>query len=245
MEIIKCKYCNSEFEKKGKNTMIGHFRGCVEYKKWKDEKFSYKFLYDEYITKGKSALQIANENGYPSSSAINKQIIKLNIPIRSVKQSHLMNGYKNRIEATNLEKYGAVNPLSKGTSSFKKRNKTVKDRYGVDNVWQAKCVKEKIKKSGAYKNIVPNYNINSISIIEQYGKENGYNFQHAENGGEFFVNGLGYYLDGYDVNKKVAIEIDESHHFDKNGKLGKKDIERQTKIEEFLGCKFIRIRYEN
>lgn len=87
--------------------------------------------------------------------------------------------------------------------------------------------------------IQPRYNIKSIPLIEEYGKENGYNFQHAENGGEYYIKELGYFLDAYDVYKNTVLEIDEPHHF-KNGKLRKKDIDRQLEIEKFLGCKFIR-----
>jgi hypothetical protein len=197
------------------------------------------------VLNGKSALQIANESGWSSSTIINKQLKRLNIPVRNVKQSHYMGGYKNRIEKTNLKKYGAINPLSKGTVSYEKRNKTVKEKYGVDNVFQHTDVKEKIRNSGAFKSLFPNYNVNAIPIIEEYGNLHGYNFQHAENGGEYYVEGLGYYLDGYDLEKNVAIEIDESHHFNKDGSLKKKDILRQSKIEELLNCKFIRIKYEN
>jgi len=33
----------------------------------------------------------------------------------------------------------------------------------------------------------PSYNKNACKIIEKYGKENGYNFQHVMNGGEFYI----------------------------------------------------------
>jgi very-short-patch-repair endonuclease len=69
--------------------------------------------------------------------------------------------------------------------------------------------------------------------------KHGYNFQHAENGGEYYIKELGYFLDAYDLEKNVVLEIDESHHF-RNGKLRKKDIIRQEEITNFLGCKFIR-----
>lgn len=92
--------------------------------------------------------------------------------------------------------------------------------------------------------LVPRYNVESISLIEQYGKENGYNFQHAENGGEYFIRELGYWVDGYDKEKNVVLEIDESHHFDKNGNYTLRDKIRQQEIENHLGCKFIRIPYE-
>ena len=41
-----------------------------------------------------------------------------NIQIRTIKETRHLSEYKNRIEKTNLERYGAVNPLSKGTCQF-------------------------------------------------------------------------------------------------------------------------------
>jgi hypothetical protein len=240
--VNKCKYCKKEINSNGRNSITGHITNCIKYKEWRDTTFNYQYLYEEYVINGKSALQIANENGWESSTIINKQLKRLNIPVRNVKQSHYMDGYKERIETTNLKKYGATNPLSKGTVSYNKKNKTVKQKYGVDNVFQHPTVKEKIRKSGAFKSLFPNYNKNAILIIEEYGKKYGYNFQHAENGGEYYVDGLGYYLDGYDKEKNVVIEIDEYHHFDINGNYKQKDVIRQQKIENLLNCKFIRIR---
>lgn len=88
--------------------------------------------------------------------------------------------------------------------------------------------------------IVPRYNKDSIIIIENYGKKYGYNFIHAENGGEFYIKELGYFLDAYDPIKNVVLEIDEKHH-NKPSKI-KKDIIRQKEIENHLKCKFIRIK---
>jgi len=93
-------------------------------------------------------------------------------------------------------------------------------------------------------NCVPRYNLNSIKMIEDYGKVNGYIFQHAENGGEYHIKELGYFVDGYDKNKNVVIEVDEKQHF-KNGNLCQEDLSRQKEIEDFLGCKFIRLKYDN
>jgi len=90
--------------------------------------------------------------------------------------------------------------------------------------------------------ISPNYNPEACKLIEEYGIENSYNFRHAENGGEFYIKGLGYWVDGYDKNKNIVIEIDESHHFDFDGNLCIKDIERQQEIEDFLNCKFVRLK---
>lgn len=68
---------------------------------------------------------------------------------------------------------------------------------------------------------------------------------HAENGGEYFISGLGYFLDGYDPINKVAIEFDEKHHFDSKGNLKAKDVEREEQIKELLQCEFIRIKYDS
>ena len=90
--------------------------------------------------------------------------------------------------------------------------------------------------------LAPRYNIHSIPIIEKYGNDNDYNFQHAENGGEYYIKELGYFLDAYDRDKNVVLEIDETHHFNSNGELKARDLIRQREIENYLGCKFIRIK---
>ncbi|KKL84483.1 hypothetical protein LCGC14_1964280 [marine sediment metagenome] len=84
----------------------------------------------------------------------------------------------------------------------------------------------------------PNYNPEACKFIEEYGRKHGYKFQHAENGGEFYIKGLGYWVDGYDREKNVVIEYDEPHHT----RRVEKDKQRQQEIQEHLGCKFIRIR---
>lgn len=43
--------------------------------------------------------------------------------------------------------YGAENTLCKGTTSYQKKNNTVKEKYGVDNVFQSEEIKEKSKKT--------------------------------------------------------------------------------------------------
>ena len=90
--------------------------------------------------------------------------------------------------------------------------------------------------------MMPNYNISSISILEEIAKEMGItDLQHAENGGEFFIKELGYFVDGYSKEKNVILEYDEPHHFNSDGSLKESDIIRQKEIEEYLKCEFIRI----
>jgi hypothetical protein len=85
------------------------------------------------------------------------------------------------------------------------------------------------------------YNPKACKIIEDYGKQNGYNFRHALNGGEVDI--IGYFVDGYDKKRNTVIEYDEKGHFTKN-KLREKDIIRQKNIIKEINCKFIRIKYD-
>lgn len=84
----------------------------------------------------------------------------------------------------------------------------------------------------------PSYNTTACEIIEKYGKENGYNFQHAMNGGEFFIKELGYWVDGYDAEKNVVIEYYEKLH----KYMIEKDEIRIDKIKKTLNCDVIIIK---
>jgi hypothetical protein len=83
--------------------------------------------------------------------------------------------------------------------------------------------------------VYPNYNPEACSVIDQIGRELGYSFQHAENGGEVFLEELGYWLDGYDPQNNIAIEFYEPHHI----RTKDRDKRRQKEIQELLGCTFI------
>ena len=87
-----------------------------------------------------------------------------------------------------------------------------------------------------YGNVYPNYNPSSIPIIEEKARELGItDLQHAENGGEYHIKELGYFVDGYSKEKNIVIEYYELHH--------KRQIEsdnlRKNEIVEHLGCEFI------
>ena len=89
--------------------------------------------------------------------------------------------------------------------------------------------------------IIPNFNRNACEMFEEISLKEGIHIQHAMNGGEYHIKELGYWVDGYDKENNVVYEFDEKHHF-KNGKLKEKDIIRQKEIENYLKCKFIRIK---
>lgn len=86
----------------------------------------------------------------------------------------------------------------------------------------------------------PNYDLEAVPIIDQLSKDFGWNLQHAENGGEVYVESTGCWLDGYDQKRNIVVEIDEPRHFQK-GMLLERDQRRQKFLEDALGCAFYRI----
>lgn len=83
----------------------------------------------------------------------------------------------------------------------------------------------------------PNYNKHACQVFEEINRELNWNGIHAENGGEFHIKELGYWVDYYEPNLNIVIEYDEKRH----RKQQDKDIYRQREIEQHLQCKFYRI----
>ena len=83
----------------------------------------------------------------------------------------------------------------------------------------------------------PRYNPVACKIFNQINEELGLTGTHAENGGEFYIKELGYWVDYYEPNLNIVIEYDEFAHRRKQ----KKDVKRQQQIETLLKCKFVRI----
>lgn len=84
----------------------------------------------------------------------------------------------------------------------------------------------------------PRYNINACKYFDEINKQNKWNLQHALNGGEVEV--CGYFVDSYDKNKNIVVEYDEPKHYNVNGELKKKDIDRMVEICNHLKCEFWR-----
>lgn len=94
----------------------------------------------------------------------------------------------------------------------------------------------RIKKLGYYWR--GNYNSTACEYFDKLNKQNGWNLQHALNGGE--LNILGYQMDSYDKNRNIIIEYDEPHHYTITGELKNKDVIRMNKIIQYLNCQFFR-----
>lgn len=147
-------------------------------------------------------------------------------------------GYKNRIVKGKYQP-----PCTKQHRIKISEANTGKKRTAVHKLnYRISAIKRIEKNKFLGNKIITNFNPDACKIIDKYGKKHGYNFQHAMNGGEYHIKELGYFLDGYDNTKNIAIEIDERHHFDLNGKLKEKDVIRQNEIQSHLNCEFIRIK---
>ena len=90
----------------------------------------------------------------------------------------------------------------------------------------------------------PMYNLAACKIFDQIAERTGTKIQHGANGGEFHIEHLGYWVDGYDKENNIVYEYDEKHHF-RNQKQIDRDLRRQKEIEDYLKCTVIRIRYDN
>lgn len=84
----------------------------------------------------------------------------------------------------------------------------------------------------------PRYNPVACRRIDEYGKLHGLTLQHAENGGEFYIKELGYWVDGYDKTHNVVVEYYEPHH----NRRALQDEQRKQEIVNHLGCQFIELR---
>lgn len=145
----KCHICKKEIYK----NYLYHYKKCFNSGDKNEFRFNYiffnysdflnyDFVYDLYVLKGYSSNEI--ESNYNISNLYFSLILEYHkIPKRDIKESRKSKRYINKLENTNIKKYGAKNPLTKGTEPWNKRNKTVLDKYGVENVWQ--CIDDFVK----------------------------------------------------------------------------------------------------
>lgn len=90
------------------------------------------------------------------------------IKIRSISDALHTEQSQNRYKNTCIKKYGAPNCLSKGTKPYFKRNKTVQDKYGVENVFQ--IIDEFMKEHGTKysRSKISSLNIKFENILKKY-----------------------------------------------------------------------------
>ena len=140
----KCKFCGKELELKSKYTKSGHLATCKSFKKFKEEVLTIKFFEEEYLTKERSAIEIAISLGLESASAIIKRMKLLGIKTRGSKEART-DRVKEKTEKTTFSKYGVNHNFSKGHPSRTKFEKELFETYGVTNVLQRPDLLEKVK----------------------------------------------------------------------------------------------------
>lgn len=140
---------------------------------------------------------------------------------------------------------GDKNP-SKRKDVKEKISKALKGRKFTDE-WKAKIgitsrlrlIERLGKKFGTIK---PFYNKTACKYFNWLMSVTNTNISHAENGGEFYISELGYWVDGYDVDNNIVYEWYEKHHYDRNGNILPKDLARQDAIQKTLRCVYIVIK---
>lgn len=146
---------------------------------------------------------------------------------------------EHRERARNLN-LGKVRPKYIGKIISKRNKKLWSNRKHTDEtrnkmrISAAKLVMSRIKGNRTYNPL-------ACKLFNLINEELQWNGVHAENGGEFFVTSLGYWVDYYEPNHNVVIEFDEKHHEKLKNKSN--DQKRQNRIMENLNCKFFRIKY--
>lgn len=185
-----------------------------------------------------------------------KYSLKTAIQNRSLCRSCCRSGMKHpnfgRIQ-TKIEKETRNNKLRGKIRTVESRQKYAESKRGNKNprfgIHEPKSIEHKRKirlsciksiqerLSNVNQTMRPAFSIRACKFIDEYGKQNGYTFQHALNGGEHHIEKLGYWIDGYDKEKNVVIEYNENNHWHRNNK--QKDEQRRIEIIDFLRCKFI------
>ncbi len=169
---FKKTYCKNCIEK------CSHAKTCYKQmlRKLYEEVLAYIDLKKELETKSpREVAELLNSYGYNfNHNDVYKMMSMRNIPMRSIQEAAKSEQRQNAYKKTCLKKYGAINALSKGTKAYEKRNQTVKERYGVDNVFQAEETKEKIKNAiferfGDYQGF---YGYMKEKFLKKYGVEN-------------------------------------------------------------------------
>ena len=137
---------------------------------------------------------------------------------------------KGKIRSTEMKQ--RISEAKKGRS----RSEETKRKMRISHI---KIVEKQIDDGGQ---ITPRYNFNACKFFDELNKLKGWNGQHAENGREYKVNKLGYFLDYYEPDKKVIGEYYEKHHYKDKNILTEKTLLRELEIRKyFKDYKFIRV----
>ena len=154
---------------------------------------------------------------------------------------------KNNILCRSCVKVGSV-PWNKGKphseKTLKKISEALKGRTFSEE-WTDKISKshrKRLSKNVRGQNRCPRYNLSACNIFDEINTTLGLNGRHGTSGGEYFVSGLGYWLDFYDKESNIVIEYHEKHH--RRKKIQRKDERREREVKRILNCRYFVIREE-
>jgi G:T-mismatch repair DNA endonuclease (very short patch repair protein) len=173
---MKCPFCGEE-----KSVVKGgHLRSCAKshgfgYLTIKEKRYEFliynfpkykdKEVFEEDYSK-MSLPDFSKKEGLDSN-----QVLFLcswyNIKKRSISEAANLIS-KDKYKETCLEKYGTTNALSKGTPVYEKRNNSVKEKYGVSNVFQIPEVINWIQSDDIY---LERYGISRHDFVSKNGKK--------------------------------------------------------------------------
>jgi hypothetical protein len=232
MYICKCK---REFTKK--TSLISHGRFCDKYEKKPREVTKYKIKENLYKCEcNDEFINHQSLNAHFSHCLIHRN----NKPLLRKYSEGEMNGW-NKFNENDIKE---IHNKSGKTLSEKIKNGEILPSFlGKSHTDESKS---KMRKSTikyiqeAKGKCVPRYNINACIYFNKLAKEKNWNLSHAENGGEFHIKELGYFVDAYDLEKNIVVEFDESKHYNSDNILLEKDLIRQEEIINTLKCKFYR-----
>lgn len=140
--------------------------------------------------------------------------------------------YRNRM----CDKISESMKLAWKDVDIRKKLTDCQNRDGVRFSKKEKMTLRMIGKTGK-----PNYNTNACGFIDLLNDVYGWDLQHALNGKEVCVGG--YFPDGYDKDRNIIFEYDESHHYYANGELKPEDRDRQNDMMKYFEMKNITPRF--
>lgn len=242
--MYKCKFCQKEFE--SRSSLAGHTTHCKENPNYERNKVNCnnfgissraKLLTEtcpyckEEFTSTKSGITFhinrckenPNRKIHPGNKGNTAGYRAWNKGLTAKESSSIAVGAEKRIKQyASGELQGSF--TGRKHSSETKRKLRILAIEHIEELGPVKC----------------NYSKNGCKLMNELNIQNNWHLQHAENGGEFYIDG--YWLDGYDKELNIAFEYDEPRHYKDvmNNILSDKDVERQNNIINALQCKFYR-----
>ena len=193
------------------------------------------------ILKGKNTLEwYINKYGNRKGNIKYKEHCKnLSISQTGKKKSPITNEHRKKLSESH-----------KGFKhSEKSKQKMIENFKGMTNKKHSEKTKQSMRIS-AIKRIeehhgicIPNFNLQACEFFQQFDKAMETQGQYATCEGEYQIKELGYFLDYFNPQIKLIIEIDEKYHTQPKQK--EKDLQRQQGIQKlFPDFEFVRITEE-